>query len=236
MRLDKYITSTGILTRSQCKQEIKKGLIVIDGKPVKDPGLQIDEETVKVYYKNKIVEYKKYTYIMMNKPKGYISSTEDFKQKTVLDLLPDNYKRIGLFPCGRLDIDTTGLLILTNNGDLAHKLLSPKFHVPKTYYFECSPAIDENKRIALENGVDIGEDHLTKTAKIVLNNNYDSGKITITEGKFHQIKRMFQAVGSEIVELKRISFSKIELDESLKEGSFRLLNETEEESLVNYNN
>ena len=236
MRLDKYITSTGILTRSQCKLELKKGLIKVNNEIIKDPSLQIDENNDKVSYKNTLIQYKKYYYIMMNKPKGYISSTEDFKQKTVLDLLPDNLKRLGLFPCGRLDIDTTGLLILTNNGELAHKLLSPKYHVAKSYYFECNPSINDEKICILENGVNIGENIITKPAKVDINEDFKSGVITITEGKFHQIKRMFNAVDSNIVELKRISFSTIKLDASLKPGDYRFLSVEEEKSLSNYNN
>ena len=127
MRIDKYITSTGILTRSVCKNEIRKGFVKINGIVIKDPSLHVDENTVVVTYKDRELNYSPYIYLALNKPAGYISATDDLRQKTVLDLLPIEYKRMGLFPCGRLDIDTTGLLLLTNNGDLAHKLLSPKY-------------------------------------------------------------------------------------------------------------
>ena len=165
MRLDKFITSTGILTRSECKNEIKKGLIKVNNVLVKDPGFQVDEFNDCVTYKNAKVVYSEFTYILLNKPQGYISATDDPRELTVLNLLPIEYKRMNLFPCGRLDKDTTGLLLLTNNGDLAHRLLSPKYHIEKTYYFTCSPSLSNDDVCNLENGVDIG-DIITKPSKI----------------------------------------------------------------------
>ena len=165
---------------------------------------------------------------MLNTPQGYVSSTDDPRQTTVLELLPDNFKKLGLFPCGRLDIDTTGLLVLTNNGQLAHRLLAPKFHVDKTYRFTCSPKLDESSVRQLEQGVDIGEERLTKPAKIACEGDGTSGRITISEGKFHQIKRMFRSVGSEITSLERVEFAGIKLDKALEQGKWRYLSEAEE--------
>lgn len=232
MRLDKYIASTGILTRSECKNEIRKGLIKVNNIVVKDPTYQIDEENSIVSYKNQIIQYKRFTYVMLNKPKGYITSTDDPKEKTIFELLPLELKRLDLFPCGRLDKDTTGLILLTNNGELAHKLLSPKYHVSKTYFFTCKPSINDFDILKLENGISIGENIITKPAKITsLNKDYNCGYITITEGKFHQIKRMFNAVNSNIITLKRTSFANLQLD-TLNEGEFRFLTNDEETGLI----
>lgn len=231
MRLDKYISSTGKLSRSECKTELKKGLIKVNGIVVKDPAMQIDENNVDVTYKNQKINYAKYTYILLNKPQGYISATDDPKEKTVLELLPLELRRINLFPCGRLDKDTVGLLLLTNNGEIAHKLLSPKYHVKKTYYFKCNPPVNERALDKLREGVNIG-DIITKPAEIDIDDsNYNSGFITIYEGKFHQIKRMFNAVDSEITYLKRVKFSNIELGD-LKEGNYRFLSKDEENELL----
>lgn len=233
MRLDKFLTVTGTATRSEGKKAARAGNVTVNGVPVKDTSIQIDEENDTVSFRGTTVIYKKFTYIMMNKPSGYISSTDDPRQKTVLELLPENLRRIGLFPCGRLDIDTTGLLILTNNGQLAHRLLSPKYHVAKTYYFNCFPSISPEQVSKLEKGVDIGEKGLTRPAKLSVSNDGKSGLITISEGKFHQIKRMFRAVGSEITSLARTSFAGIPLDTNLDEGEFRALTENEEAMLEN---
>ena len=236
MRLDKYLSITATCTRSEAKNAAKAGKISVDGKIVKDTSIQIDENTADVVFCGKKVNYKKFTYIMLNKPQGYVSSTDDPKQKTVLELLPEYFKKFGLFPCGRLDIDTTGLLILTNNGQLAHRLLAPKYHVEKTYFFTCAPALGDESVSRLEHGVDIGEKNLTKPAKISCENDAAHGTITISEGKFHQIKRMFHAVGSEITSLKRIAFAGIKLDEKLGPGQWRYLSEAEEKLLESSGN
>ena len=150
MRLDKFLTVTGTATRSESKKAARAGAVTVNGVTVKDTSVQINEETDTITFRGAAVIYKRFTYIMMNKPSGYISSTDDPHKKTVLELLPENLRRLGLFPCGRLDIDTTGLLILTNNGQLAHKLLSPKYHVAKTYYFTCFPPISPEQTAKLE--------------------------------------------------------------------------------------
>ncbi len=233
MRLDKFLTATGTATRSESKKAARDGAVTVNGTVVKDTSVRINEETDTVVFCGAKVIYKKFTYIMMNKPSGYISSTDDPHGKTVLELLPENLRRLGLFPCGRLDIDTTGLLILTNNGQLAHKLLSPKYHVAKTYFFTCSPPISPEQAARLEEGVDIGEKSLTKPARLSVSGDGKSGHITISEGKFHQIKRMFCAVGSEITSLSRTTFADIPLDAGLAEGDFRPLTAEEETKLEN---
>ena len=165
---------------------------------------------------------------MLNKPDGYVSATDDEKEKTVLDLVNDEDRRKGLFPCGRLDKNTLGLVILTNDGDGAHRLLSPKHHVEKVYKFEVDAPISSEDVSRLENGVDIGG-YLTKPCKIKLYDNLSSGEITLTEGKYHQIKRMMEAIDNKITYLERISFGSILLDESLKRGEWRYLTTAEEE-------
>lgn len=233
MRLDKFLTVTATATRSESKKAARAGAVTVNGVAVRDTSVQIDEENDKVTFRGVPVVYRKFTYIMMNKPMDYISSTDDPRKKTVLELLPENLRRLGLFPCGRLDIDTTGLLILTNNGQLAHRLLSPKYHVDKTYFFTCFPPVSREQADRFEEGVDIGEKAFTKPAKVALSDNGASGFITISEGKFHQVKRMFFAVGSEITSLRRTEFAKIPLDETLPEGGFRPLTEAEESLLEN---
>lgn len=228
LRLDKYIADTGIASRKDVKSAAKKGLITVNGVPVKDVSVKIDENTAKVVYCSQQVNWQKYVYVMLNKPAGYISSTEE-SPKTVMKLLPEEYSKMDCFPCGRLDIDTVGLLIITNDGPLAHKLLSPRHHAEKTYYYRCSPAIGESEAARLCEGVDIGG-YITKTSKIEMTGTED-GYITLTEGKFHQIKRMFEAVGSNITYLKRVEFATIPLDKNLPEGSWRTLTEKEVETL-----
>ncbi len=228
LRLDKYIADTGIASRKDVKSAAKKGLISVDGKTVKDVSVRIDENTAVVVYLGERVNWRKYVYVMLNKPAGYISSTDD-DSRTVMKLLPPEYSKMECFPCGRLDIDTVGLLIITNDGPLAHKLLSPRHHAEKTYYYHCSPEIGEQEALRLCEGVDIG-DYVTKTSKVEMIGGGE-GYITLTEGKFHQIKRMFEAVGSSITYLKRVEFGTVKLDESLAEGEWRELTEGELEAL-----
>ncbi|MBE6714146.1 MAG: rRNA pseudouridine synthase [Ruminococcaceae bacterium] len=228
LRIDKYIADTGIASRKEIKDAARRGLVAVDGKTVRDVGMRIDESSARVTYCGQAVNWQKYEYLMLNKPSGYISSTED-SSKTVMKLLPEKYTKMELFPCGRLDIDTVGLLIITNDGPLAHRLLSPKHHAEKTYFYRCSPPIGEAEAQRLEGGVDIG-DYITKTATVELITP-ESGNITLTEGKFHQIKRMFEAVGSNITYLRRIKFANLSLDESLAEGEWRKLTPKETEIL-----
>ncbi|CAM3079765.1 pseudouridine synthase [Streptobacillus felis] len=230
MRLDKFLANSGIGTRKEVKELIKLRKITVNDIIVKSNDMKIDEIKDVIKYENNIINYTKFRYIMLNKPKGYISATEDLKQKTVLDLITD-FKTYNLFPVGRLDIDTEGLLLLTNDGNLAHNLLSPKKHVEKKYYVELRDIINSSQIGILESGVDIGDDIITKSSKI---SKIDSDKvfITITEGKFHQIKRMFEAVDNKVMYLKRISMGSLILDENLKLGEYRELTVEELEGLL----
>ena len=228
LRLDKYIADTGLYSRKDVKAAAKKGLITVNGKTVRDVSERIDENTAVVTYCGEKVNWRRYVYVMLNKPAGYISSTED-SDKTVMKLLPPEYSKMECFPCGRLDIDTVGLLLITNDGPLAHELLSPRHHAEKTYFYRCDPAIGEREAEKLCAGVDIGG-YVTKTSKVELVDE-TSGYITLTEGKFHQIKRMFEAVGSSITYLRRVTFGGIPLDEGLEEGQWRELSEKEIETL-----
>lgn len=229
MRVDKYLSDAGVLTRSECAKATKQGKISVNGQTVKSPSVHIDENNDEVLFCGKKVGWKKYVYIMLNKPKGYVSSTDD-KDKTVMELLSGiNVK--GAFPCGRLDKDTTGLLLITNNGPLAHELLSPAKHVQKTYSFETRDVFTSEMEKMLCEGVDIGH-HVTRAEKTVKIGE-KRGTVTITEGKFHQVKRMFHAVGTEITELERISFGPLTLDDSLARGEWRYLSREEETLLLN---
>lgn len=229
MRLDKYLSDAAVCSRSEAAKAAKAGKITVDGVLMKSAAVHIDPECAKVTFFGRNVVWRRFTYVMLNKPKGYVSSTED-SGRTVMDLLPDEYARKNMFPCGRLDVDTTGLLLITNDGDTAHRLLSPARHVKKTYAYECLPPIGEAERKALETGVDIGG-HVSAPAEVELLTP-TSGRITVTEGKFHQIKRMFHAVGSEIVELERVSFGPLELDRGLGCGECRYLTPDEERALL----
>lgn len=231
MRLDKFLSNTAAATRSEAGRAARRGEILVNGKAVTDASVRIDENADTVVFRGEEIKYKKFIYIMLNKPAGYISATDDPKSATVLDLLPENIGRLGLFPCGRLDVDTTGLLILTNDGQLAHRLLAPKFHVAKTYAFSCSPPLGDDGVKHLCEGVDIGEKAMTKPAELSLYSDRASGMITISEGKFHQIKRMFFSVGSQITSLSRVTFAGLPLDGSLSEGEWRYLTEDEENRL-----
>lgn len=230
MRLDKFIADTGIASRKEIAKAAKHGLITLDGKAVRDVSVHIDENTAAVTYMSKPVEWQRYTYIMLNKPAGYISSTEK-NGRTVMTLLPAEYTKMEMFPCGRLDIDTVGLLLITNDGALAHKLLSPKHHAEKTYYFKCDPPVDGEAVKRLEAGIDIGG-YVTKPCRVKPGESGEDGCITLTEGKFHQIKRMFQSVGSGIVYLRRISFGTLSLDPELSEGQWRVLTDEEINALL----
>ncbi len=228
MRIDKFIGECGILTRGEASKAVRGGRVFVNNIAVKDPSTKIDEKNDTVTLDGKILCYKKFRYIMLNKPSGYVSTTED-DEKSVMKLLPLEYRRMEMFPCGRLDIDTTGILIITNDGQSAHELLSPKKHCEKVYDFDCLPLTDEMIS-HLENGVEL-KDFISKPCKLEMRS-VTSGRITVTEGKYHQIKRMFLAVGSEIVRLERAVFAGIPLDTNLKRGEWRELTSEEIELLT----
>ena len=231
MRIDKFFSEIGKFSRKECAEKLKKGFITVNGVTVKKGEFKVDPEKDVVCYNGEIIKYKKYAYILVNKPTGVVSATEDGRDKTVVDLLPEEMKKLNLFPCGRLDKDTVGLVILTNDGISAHNALSPKHHVEKKYYFEVADEFDDGDKIAIENGLTLADGYTTKPCKIERLDG-KSGHITLTEGKYHEIKRLFGARGNKITFLERVSFSKILLGD-LPRGEWRYLTEEEEKIFTN---
>ncbi|MBO5472961.1 MAG: rRNA pseudouridine synthase [Lachnospiraceae bacterium] len=238
MRLDKFLCDMNKGTRSQMKKDIKAGLVTVNGATITRPEYAVDERSDKVCYQNTPCIYERYVYYMLYKPSGVVSATEDRKERTVVDLLAAE-GRDDLFPVGRLDKDTEGLLILTNDGELAHALLSPKKHVEKEYECLLAQPLTAQQAKQLGQGVDIGEKKPTKPAKVKLLPERTKGAgqntvitLTITEGKFHQVKRMLQAVGNEVLYLKRIRMGSLVLDETLQKGAYRRLQAAEIDALL----
>lgn len=232
IRLDKYLADMGLGTRSQIKKEIRSGQITVNGISICRPEVKIDTVQDKVIFHGEPVTYEEYEYYMLNKPAGVISAASDRQETTVIDLIRDR-KRDDLFPVGRLDKDTEGLLIITNNGELAHRLLSPKKHVDKVYFARINGQVTQSDVDNFSRGVDIGDEKPTLPADLVIctSDEVSEIRLTIREGRFHQVKRMFQAVGKEVVYLKRLRMGSIALDESLKPGEYRRLTEEEVERL-----
>lgn len=228
IRLDKFLTETGSLTRSQAKEAAKKGRILVNGEAEKKTDRKIDPEKDEIVLDGKRISYAAYEYYMLNKPKGVVSVTEDKKYPTVVQLIQDR-KRTDLFPAGRLDIDTEGLLLITNDGELTHNLLSPKKHVDKVYLAEFEGIFPEDGKEQFQAGLILEDGVKTMPAHIIVNGN--QARLTIREGKFHQVKRMFQAVGCQVTYLKRLSMGSLTLDENLKPGEYRPLTNEEIESL-----
>lgn len=228
MRLDKYLAEMGAGTRSEVKKLVRAGRVTINGAVAEKPEQKVDPETDTVCLDGEAFLYAAYEYYLFHKPAGCVSATEDKIHKTVMDYLTDTL-RDDLFPVGRLDIDTEGLLLITNDGALAHELLSPAHHVKKTYYARVAGRVTEEDARLFQEGVDIGEEKLTKPAELVILTSGEESEIelTITEGKFHQVKRMFQAVGKEVVYLKRLSMGPLTLPETLLPGEYRALTQEE---------
>ena len=234
MRLDKYLCETGFGTRSQVKDLLKKGQVMVNGEVVKKPELKINETTDQILCQGKKASYQKNIYLMLHKPAGVVSATEDNWEKTVLDLVRPEDRKSGLFPVGRLDKDTEGLLLLTDDGELAHRLLSPKKHVDKTYYAKIDGQVTEEHVKQFREGLDIGDEKKTLPAvlTILLSGPVSEIEVTIHEGRFHQIKRMFEAVGCKVTYLKRLSMGSLVLDETLPPEEYRPLTEAELEDLT----
>lgn len=240
MRLDKYLSEYSPLTRSEAKKVIRSGQVRVGGEIVKKPEHKVDGD---VMWNGNPVVAQEYQYIMLHKPAGIVSATTDRFDQTVIQWVRETqpvrakgedepfFLHKDLFPMGRLDKDTEGLLILTDDGELSHRLLSPKKHVEKVYYVELEKKLCEDDAKILESGVDIGEEKLTKPAKLEMISE-QSCYLTITEGKFHQVKRMFEAVGNRVVYLKRVKMGGLDLDEKLKKGQWRFLTEAEIEILL----
>lgn len=234
MRLDKFLCEKGFGTRTEVKKIIGKGLVTVNGDVVKRPELKINTEQDEVAYLGETLKYQKYEYYMLNKPVGVVSATQDNLHQTVIELITESDKK-DLFPVGRLDVDTEGLLLISNDGELAHRLLSPKKHVPKTYYAEIDGKVTAKEVSLFKQGIQLEEDFMTLPAELkILHSDRESEvEVTIYEGKFHQVKRMFQAVGMEVLYLKRIAMGPLTLDPTLMTGEYRTLTEAELSSLMN---
>ena len=224
MRLDKYLVAVGVCSRSEASKAVSKKLVTVNGAAVRSASVNVNEDSDTVVYCGRQLTYRKFTYVMLNKPLGVVSATQD-GDTTVIDLLPEELQRLGMFPCGRLDKNTLGLVLLTNDGALSHRLLAPKSHVEKTYLFEVKFPLSSDDIAALESGVDIGG-YVTAPCKVELTEE-KKGRITICEGKYHQIKLMMKAVHNQITYLERISFGCLEKDESLGLGEWRYLTDEE---------
>ena len=229
MRLDKALADMGIGTRNEIRRACRALRITVNGETVKDPSVHIDPEKDQIALDGEPVAYQKYVYFMLNKPKGTVSSTSD-RDTTVIDLLDSTVK--GLFPVGRLDKDSEGLLLITNDGPLAHRLLSPRKHCEKEYLVAVKKPIREEDCEKIRGGMKIGGGEVTLPAKIVLLSEREC-RMVLYEGKFHEIKRMFEALGNEVVSLKRLRMKELVLDETLKPGEYRALTEEEIASLNN---
>lgn len=243
MRLDKLLGHMGCGTRSEIKKWAKSGLILVNGAVVKDSGQQVDPDRDSIVLDGEEIHYREFVYIMLHKPPGVISATEDTRERTVVDLLPNDLQVFDPFPVGRLDKDTEGLLLLTNDGKLAHDLLSPRKHVPKTYYARIKGNVTETDIAAFQQGVTLDDGYLTQPAKLVIlqvneeeDGVYSQIEVTITEGKFHQVKRMFESVGKQVVYLKRLTMGSLALDPALELGAWRELSGSELAGLRRENN
>lgn len=229
MRLDKLLAHSGFGTRKEVKELIKKGYVHVNDIVIKKDKFQVDPDSDIVDVDGEVIKYEKYVYYMLNKPSGYVSATCDNIYPTVVELI-DDYYREDLFPVGRLDIDTEGLLILTNDGKLAHQLLSPKHHCPKVYYVKVEGILDEKDIQAFKDGIIIDDGYKCMSAGleiISIHKDFSEGKVTIYEGKFHQVKKMFLALNKKVIYLKRITMKGLKLDENLKLGEYRRLSDKE---------
>jgi 16S rRNA pseudouridine516 synthase len=238
MRIDKLLSNAGLGSRKDVKKLLKSGAVKVNETVIKSSKEQVEPDADVVTVHGEEVQYREFIYLMMNKPQGVLSATEDKYQETVIDILQPEDQIFEPFPVGRLDKDTEGLLLLTNDGSLAHQLLSPKKHVPKTYFAVIEGKVTEQDTKAFRDGVEFDDGYVTKPGELnILKSGLTSDiELTITEGKFHQVKRMFEAVGKKVVYLKRISMGSLQLDEELELGEYReLTNEEIEELKSGYN-
>ena len=236
MRLDKFLAENGLGSRAQVKQLLKKGLVLVNGRAEKSPKTQIDETADEIVVSGQRLTYEKFVYYLLNKPQGVISATEDDHHKTVLDLLDETARHKEVFPVGRLDIDTHGLLLLTNNGKLAHAMLSPKKHVKKIYRAQVAGLMEQADVERFAAGIEL-KDFTCQPAKLEIvsvdpEKNQSLVRVTIAEGKFHQVKRMVAYCGKEVVDLQRLTMGTLILDEKLKRGEWRRLTKEELENLL----
>lgn len=229
-RIDKILSSQNIATRSETKSLIRKGLISVNGVIVRKPEEKFDPQNAEIIVDGQPICFKKHLYIMMNKPAGVLSASCDSRAETVIDLLPENLKRDGLFPAGRLDKDTEGFLLITDDGELAHKMLSPKNHVYKLYEAKCDRELTQKDVILFSQGIQCGDiSFLPAEMKIITP---DTALVEICEGKFHQVKKMFHSVGTEVIHLKRLRIGMVDLDSALRPGDCRELTESEIKDII----
>ena len=228
LRLDKYLADMGLGTRTEVKKLIKKGQVVVNDEVIRKPEFKVSTTDDKVVCSGQKADYTDFEYIMLNKPQGVVSATEDKHDKTVLDLITER-ERKDLFPVGRLDKDTEGLLLITNDGKLAHELLAPRKHVPKTYFVIVDGVVEQKDVELFAKGFQVDADLSAKPAKLEIVETGEHSKVylTITEGKFHQVKRMFQAVEKPVLYLKRVQMGKLRLDPELEVGAYRNLTQEE---------
>ena len=236
MRLDKFLVACAVGSRTEVKNLLKAGRVTVNGKKEKSAKLQINEERDEIRFDGQVLEYEEFVYYMMNKPQGVISATEDPKHRTVLDLLDDLARTKEVFPIGRLDIDTYGLLLLTNDGKLAHALLSPKRHVDKTYLAQVKGIMTQEDVERFAKGIPL-KDFTCQPAKLEIVSvnpvkNQSLVRVTIAEGKFHQVKRMVAYCGKEVVDLQRLTMGTLALDENLERGEWRRLTKEELENVL----
>ncbi len=229
-RLDKILASTGRWSRREVKELVRAGRVTVNGLPAQSPEDKADRDTVDIRVDEVPVSVTQYTYLMLNKPAGLVSATEDPREKTVLSLLPEHLRKIGLFPAGRLDKDTVGLLLLTNDGHLAHDLLVPKKHVEKTYLVRVEGSLERSDVDAFRVGLTLSDGYTCLPAELELLGECEA-LVTLREGKYHQIKRMCAARGKPVVFLKRLTFGTLTLDETLAPGEWRELTEEEKKGL-----
>ena len=235
MRLDKFLVESGLGSRSQVKQLLKKGQVWVNGAAVTSAKTQIDERSDQIVVDGQPLVYEKFVYYLLNKPKGVISATEDDRHRTVLDLLDDTARQKEVFPVGRLDVDTHGLLLLTNNGQLSHAMLSPKRHVDKVYQAQVAGLMDQADVDRFAQGIEL-KDFTCQPAQLEIIERDEGAQtslvhITLSEGKFHQVKRMVLACGKEVIDLQRLSMGPLQLDPSLELGQWRRLTKEEMQSL-----
>ncbi len=232
VRLDKYLAGLGVGTRSEVKKKVRAGQVTVNGVSAVRPEMKIDETADEVCVNGEKLTYARFAYYLLHKPAGCVCAVSDRVHRTVLDYLPDTV-RGGLFPVGRLDLDTEGLLLLTDDGALAHALLSPAKHVKKTYYVKVDGEVTDEEACLFRRGIDIGDDKPTLPAELVIlsGGRASEAELTISEGRYHQVKRMFAAVGKEVVYLKRIAMGPLVLPEDLKPGQYRPLTKEERAAL-----
>ena len=231
MRLDKYLAEMGAGTRKEIGKAVRAGRVTVNGQASKNAAMQVTAED-DVRLDGALIAYETFVYYMLNKPAGVISATEDARERTVLDLISERQRK-GLFPVGRLDRDTEGLLLITNDGGLAHRLLSPRHHVDKVYYARLDGPVGEAEKALFAQGLKVDETLTALPAELEILEPATEVRVTIREGKFHQVKRMFEAVGREVLYLKRLSMGPLALDESLPKGDYRRLTAEEESAIMN---